>query len=58
MVDVVDIAEESKEYGDERVVFWVAEVNGVDLPVKGRLLCHSESCDEIHEMVMALPKLL
>jgi len=52
MADVVDIAEESKKYEDEWVLFEVTEVNEVDLPIKGRLLCHSKSRDEIHETAM------
>jgi hypothetical protein len=52
MPDVVDIAEESKKYPDEWVLFEVTEVTEDDLPVKGRLLCHSESRDELHGEAM------
>ena len=52
MAEVVDIAEESKKYKDEWVLFEVTEVDERHLPAKGRLLCHSESRDEIHEVVM------
>ncbi len=51
MPEVVDIDEESKKYKDEWVLFEVTEVDE-HRPVKGRLLCHSESRDEIHEVVM------
>jgi hypothetical protein len=50
--EVVDIAEESKRHADEWVLFEVTEVADGDLPVKGRLLCHSRSRDEIHEVAM------
>ncbi len=52
MPEVVDIAEESKKYEDEWLLFEVIEVDEVDRPIKGRLLCHSKSREEIHEMVM------
>ena len=52
MADIVDIAEESKKYEDEWVLFEVTEVTEVDLPIKGRLLCHSKSRDEIHGVAM------
>ena len=52
MPEVVDIAEESKKYKDEWVLFEVTEVDERHLPAKGRLLCHSESRDEIHEVIM------
>ncbi len=52
MPEVVDIAEESKKYQDEWLLFEVIEVDEDDQPVKGRLLCHSRSRDEIHEVVM------
>ncbi len=52
MPEVVDIDEESKKYKDEWVLFDVTEVDEVDRPVKGRLLCHSKNHGEIHEVVM------
>ncbi len=52
MPEIVDIAEESKKYDREWLLFEVTEVNGQDWPVKGRLLCHSRSRDEIHEVAM------
>jgi len=52
MPEVVDIAEESRKHPDEWVLFEVTEVDKSDEPVKGRLLCHSRSRDEIHEVAM------
>ena len=52
MAEIVDIEEEARKYEDEWVLFEVTEVNEVDLPLKGVLLCHSESRDEIHEVAM------
>ncbi len=52
MPEIVDIAEESKKYEDEWLLFDVTEVSEVDVPVKGRLLCHGKSRDEIHEVIM------
>ncbi len=53
MPEVVEIAEESKKYDREWLLFEVTEVSEQDLPVKGRLLCHSPSRDEIHEVAMS-----
>ncbi len=50
--DVVDIAQEWKKYEDEWVLFEVTEVDERNEPVRGRLLCHSRSRDEIHEVIM------
>lgn len=52
MPEVVDIDQESKKYEDEWVLFEVTEVDEHHLAVKGRLLCHSKSRDEIHEVIM------
>jgi len=52
MPEAVDIAEESKKYLDEWVLFEVTDVDEFDEPVKGRLLCHSRSRDKIHEVAM------
>jgi hypothetical protein len=52
MPEVVDIAEESKKHQDEWVLFEVTEVDQSDEPRRGRLLCHSRSRDEIHEVAM------
>lgn len=52
MPDVVTIADESKKYKDEWLLFEVTKLTEQDLPVKGRLLYHSESRDEIHEVAM------
>ena len=52
MPEIADIAEESKKYEDEWVLFVVTEVDEHDEPLKGRLLCHGTSRDEIHEVAM------
>ena len=52
MPEVVDIAEESKKHRDEWVLFEVTELDQSGEPVRGRLLCHSRSRDEIHEVAM------
>lgn len=56
MPEVVDIAEESNKYEDEWLLFEVIELDERDWPVKGRLLCHSTSRDEIHEIAMRHPE--
>ena len=40
MADIVDIAEETKKYEDEWVLFEVTETDERSFPVMGRLLCH------------------
>ena len=50
--DVVDIEETVKRYKDEWLLFEVLETDDLDRPTKGRLLCHSKSRDEIHEVAM------
>ncbi len=52
MAEVVDIAEESKKYEDEWVVFVVTKVDHVRRPVKGRLVCHGKNRDETHEVAL------
>ncbi len=52
MPEVVDIAEEMKKHEDQWLLFEVTQVTDNDLPVKGLLLCHSESRDEIHGVAM------
>jgi hypothetical protein len=52
MPDIVDIAEEQKKYADEWLLFEVTEVTGDDRPLEGRLLCHSASRDEVHDVAM------
>ena len=52
MPEIVDITEESKKYDDEWLLFEVTQVTEQDLPVKGRLLCHSKSRDEVQEVAM------
>ncbi len=50
--DIVDIAEEAKKYDREWLLFEVTEVDERQWPVKGRLLCHTESSDEVHAVAM------
>ncbi|MHC4249551.1 MAG: hypothetical protein ACYS9X_10535 [Planctomycetota bacterium] len=50
--DIVDIEVESKRHPDEWVLFEVTEVDANDRPVKGRLLCHSKSRDDLHVEAM------
>jgi hypothetical protein len=50
--EIVEIAEESKQYVDEWLLFEVTELDDRQLPAKGRLLCHDKSRDEIHEVAM------
>jgi len=52
MPELVDIKEESKKHEDEWVLFEVVETDEMNRPVKGRLLCHSKSRDEIHDVAM------
>ncbi len=52
MSEVIDIAEETKKHKDEWLLFEVVETTENDMPVKGRLLCHSKRRDEIHEAAM------
>ena len=52
MPEAVDIEETVKQYKDEWLLFEVLETDDLDRPVKGRLLCHSKSRDEIHEVAM------
>ncbi len=52
MPETVDIAEESKKYEDEWVLFVVTEVDELHRPVTGRFLTHSTSRDGVHEVAM------
>ena len=52
MPEVVDIDEESKKHEDEWVLFEVTETDEMNRCVKGRLLCHSKSREEIHQVAM------
>ena len=53
MEEIVNIAEVEKQFQDEWLLFDVTETDEVDRPVKGKLMCHSKSRDEIHEVLMA-----
>jgi hypothetical protein len=52
MPEVVDIAEEARRYKDEWVLFEVTELDEFDRPVKGRLLFHGASREELHREAM------
>ena len=57
MAETLDIAEETARYEDEWLLFEVVETDEVDLPVRGRLLCHDKNRHVIHEEAMKHPKL-
>ena len=48
MQEAVDIAEESMRFPDEWVLFEVTEVTEEDLPVRGHLLFHGRSREDLH----------
>jgi hypothetical protein len=52
MPETLDIDTLEKQYPDEWLLIEVEETDAVDVPVKGKLLCHSKSRDEIHEVIM------
>lgn len=52
MPEVVSIAEESQQHKDEWLLFEVTEVDELNRPVKGRLLFHGKSPDELHKEAM------
>jgi hypothetical protein len=51
-VDIVEISKEAVLHPDEWLLFEVTETTSDDVPLKGRLLCHSRSRDEVHEVAM------
>ena len=53
MEETSNIAEIEAQYHDEWLLFEVLETDEWDRPVKGRLLCHSKSRDDIHQVAMA-----
>jgi len=50
--EIVDIAKESTKYKDEWVLFVVTQVDDLNRPIQGRLVGHSKSREEIHEVAM------
>ena len=52
MQATIDIAEETKKHEDEWLLFEVVETDDHDRAIRGRLLAHSKSRDDIHEVVM------
>ena len=52
MPEVVDLAEEVGRHEDEWLLFEVTDTDERGRSVRGRLLCHSRSCDEMHEVAM------
>jgi len=58
MREIVDIADEAERHKDEWLLFEITEVNEIDVPVKGRLLFHGESRDELHHVSMEHPEVV
>ncbi len=52
MQEVVDISGEAERHKDEWLLFEVTEVSEIDVPLKGRLLFHGESPDDLHREAM------
>ncbi len=52
IAEIVEIDEEKRRHKDEWLLFEVTETDERGRSVKGRLLCHSRSHDEIHEVSM------
>ena len=52
MPEVVDIRLEAERHKDEWLLFEVTEVSEIDVPVKGRLLFHGETRDDLHREAM------
>ena len=52
MPEVVDIADEAKRHKDEWLLFEVTELDEIDRPIKGRLLFHGTSREELHREAM------
>jgi len=54
MEESLNIAEVEKKFKDKRewLLFEVLETDEVNRPIKGRLLCHSKSREEIHKVIM------
>ncbi len=52
IADIVEIEEERRRHKDEWLLFEVSERDEAGRSAKGRLLCHSKSRDEIHEVAM------
>lgn len=55
MSEAVDIAEEAGRHKDEWLLFEVIEVDEAGRPVKGRLLHHCKSRDEVDRESMKAP---
>ncbi len=58
MQEVVDIAEEARRYKDEWVLFEVTELDELDRPLKGQLLFHGTSREELHREAMKHPDIV
>jgi hypothetical protein len=52
IADIVDIEEEKRRHKDEWLLFEIPGADDGDRSGKGRLLYHSKSRDEIHEVAM------
>jgi len=52
MPDIVDIEEEAKKHPDEWLLFEVTETTEDDTPLRGRLLFHGTSREDLHREAM------
>ena len=52
MDEIAEITELEKQYREEWLLIEVLETDAVDRPIKGKLLSHSKSREEIHQAAM------
>lgn len=52
MEEIINIQETEKQHKDEWLLFEIVESDRLNQPLKGRLLFHSKSRDEIHKEAM------
>jgi hypothetical protein len=55
MNQIVNIPQTEQQYYNEWLLFEVIERDSLNQPIKGRLLHHSKSRDEIHQIIMNHP---
>ena len=51
MEEIATVEEIEKKYKDEWVIIEVLEENELEEPIKGKLLAHSKSRDEIYDLL-------
>jgi hypothetical protein len=51
MEEIATVEEIEKKYKDEWVIIEVLEVNELEEPIKGKLIAHSKSRDEIYDLL-------